>query len=261
LSTKAASDRIKQELERASGKPVLVTQDLELPTIATISLANAGQPAHVLRYNPKHTAGLDYIIAFQCGFGLRSVQSVRPFDLTSGQLFDREVEQLIEEHFAAKGMDRSPDAIRQFGTILKAGLGQQLRSIPISIRVDSWIRDSFPVLAEQQRQCTEFQLQQQMQTLGPAVREVVPRKMYDASTAMNAAYAKFWATQWGEPQIALPFVAAGYGQIADSLLAEVQTSESGPDTDRNLVENWAEILKINNWFKVVDRVVGNRPQP
>lgn len=261
MSTASASTTIRRQLEEASGKPVVLSPAPELGAFATISLAGPEQQAHILHYRPAFSADLDYLVAFQCTFGLRSVQSARPFDLSSGLKLEQDIEQLINEHFAARGLENTPEAKQQFAMRLKTGLGQQLRSIPISIRVDKSLLERFPELAPMQRRCIELQLQQQMQTLGPSVREVVPQRIYDASCAMNSAFAKFWAKQWAEPQISLPFVAAGYDQIGESLLTAVNSADSGPDSDRQLVENWATILKIEDWFEVIDRPVSKPAKP
>ena len=70
---------------------------------------------------------------------------------------------------------------------------------------------------------------------------------------MSCAFAKFWAQTWNEPEVAVPFISAGYGKVGDDLLGLVQSQVSGPDGDRELVNRWAERLELTHWFQTIDK--------
>src|SRR4051812_35348027 len=66
---KETTDVLKQ-VEDRSGTPVAVMTDPSLPTFASIKIAKGSAPVHVLTYNPTKP-GMDYHVAYQCGFVLR----------------------------------------------------------------------------------------------------------------------------------------------------------------------------------------------
>ncbi len=250
-----AARAIEVELHAVSGKPILVHKDSAVFGYATIKIASEDSPAHLLRYKPEMEAQLPYLSAFQCGFALRTAraQSANRFDLTSTPVMRTEVQKLIEEHLRKTASGIPMSSVPQLSSQLGQGLGLQLRSMPIAIRVDDWLYQEYPALRELQRKSNERQLQDAMQSLGPDIREFAPQQIIDANVSMSCAFAKFWAQIWNEPEVALPFISAGYGKVGDDLLGLVQSQGRGPDGDRELVNRWAERLELTRWFHTIDK--------
>ena len=250
-----ASKLIEEKLTAASGKPVLVHRDPNLDGHASIKIASDDAPAHLLRYKPEFESELPYLSAFQCGMALRSIQAktVNRFDLASSPAMGQEVKQLIEDHLRSTGSTVPISMVPQLCQQLGHGLGLQLRSMPIAIRVDEWLYRDYPTLADLQRKSIERQLQEAMHALGPSVRLFAPQRITDANVGMSCAFAKFWAATWNEPELALPFNSAGYGKIGDELLGLVQKLDPSPDGDRELVNQWAKRLGLGSWFQTIDK--------
>jgi hypothetical protein len=250
-----ASKLIEEKLTAASGKPLLVQRDANCSGHASIKIASDDDPAHGLRYKPVLESELPYLSAFQCGLALRSIQAktVNRFDLASTPTMGQDVKRLIEDHLRKTGspvpMSMAPQLCQQLGH----GLGLQLRSMPIAIRVDDWLFRDYPALAELQRKSIERQLQEAMHALGPSVRAFAPQRIIDANVGMSCAFAKFWSATWNEPEVAIPFTSAGYGKIGDELLGLVQSLDRSPDGDRELVNQWTERLGLAGWFQTIDR--------
>ncbi len=165
----------------------------------------------------------------------------------------QEVKQMIEKHLRMTGSDVPMSMVPQFCQQLGHGLGLQLRSMPIAIRVDEWLYRDYPALADLQRKSIERQLQEAMHALGPRVRAFAPQRIIDANVGMSCAFAKFWASTWNEPEVALPFTSAGYSKIGDELSGLVQSLDRSPDGDRELVNQWAERLGLASWFQTIDK--------
>ena len=251
----AASKSIEEKLTAASGKPVLVQRDANCSGHASIKIASDDDAAHVLRYKPELESELPYLSAFQCGLALRSIQAktVNRFDLASTPAMGQEVKKLIEEHLRTTGSAVPISMVPQLCQQLGHGLGLQLRSMPIAIRVDDWLYRDYSALAALQRKSIERQLQEAMHALGPSVRAFAPQRIIDANAGMSCAFAKFWAATWNEPEVAVPFTSAGYGKIGDELLGLVESLDGSPDGDRELVNQWAEQLGLDAWFKTIDK--------
>ena len=70
MSILKETTEVLERAEEKSGIPVEVTTDPSLPTLASIKVARAPATHHVLTYNPTKP-GVDYHVAYQCGFALR----------------------------------------------------------------------------------------------------------------------------------------------------------------------------------------------
>jgi len=138
-------------VESASGKPVLLQGDPDFASHATIRIASKDQPAHVLLYKPEQKAVLSYLVASQCEFALRTILAnpANQFDLVSRENMPNDVLSLMRKHHEGRNdipVEIVPELAKQFGN----GLGLQLRSMPITMRVDKQIHDAHPELRDQQ---------------------------------------------------------------------------------------------------------------
>ena len=85
MTPSEAAKSIQQRLEQSSGKPVVIDRSKELMGYATMRIAAVDSPAHLFRYKPEFESELPYLLAFQCGLALRTVEA-KPgnrFDLSS----------------------------------------------------------------------------------------------------------------------------------------------------------------------------------
>ncbi len=98
-----AAKSIQQRLEQASGKPVVIDRSNEPMGYATIRIAAVDAPAHLFRYKPEFEPELPYLLAFQCGLALRTVEA-KPgnrFDVSSTDAISIELPKLVREHLRA----------------------------------------------------------------------------------------------------------------------------------------------------------------
>ncbi len=134
-----------ERVEAASGKPVILQSDPKFAGHATIKIATKEQPAHVLLYKPEHESVLPYLVAYACEFALRTIQADpnKQFNLSSKPNMLSEVRTLMEKHH--KGKDDIPShVIPQLANQFGNGLGLQLRSMPITMRIDKLISRCTP---------------------------------------------------------------------------------------------------------------------
>lgn len=255
LSAREASQAIQRLVEEESRKPVLTQSDSTFSGHATMKVAGPDNPAHVFRYKPELESELPYLMAFQCGLALRTIRAgdENRFDLASTASLGTDVQRLVQEHLRKSGSAVPSELVPQLCNQFASGLGLQLRSMPIAIRVDDWLYNSYPDLQALQRKSIERQLQEAMQALGPTVKAIAPKTIVDANLAMSTAFAKFWGRTWGDATVAAPFISAGYSAIGDQLLGLVGSMDATPDGDRALVDAWAKCLKIDGWFQTISK--------
>ncbi len=77
--------------------------------------------------------------------------------------------QLVTEHLREKGASYPSSVVSQLSSQLASGLGLQLRSLPIAIRVDDWLFQEYPALGRMQKTNIERQLNEAMHALGADV--------------------------------------------------------------------------------------------
>ncbi|MFN9635787.1 MAG: hypothetical protein ACK55D_03630 [Synechococcaceae cyanobacterium] len=238
------------ELEEATGKPVLVVEAPELNVLATIRRAGPADASHLLRIQGGSNRTADYLIVFECRMALRDGPGPRL--VVRGKAEQRE--QVIRD---CQGLPRQMDReqTRELGAFLYDGLIQQLRSIGPGLLVDRWIRNHCPDLQEPQAQVIESQISGNLGALKPSTRALFPAVIYEASIAMNAAYAVFGGDLLGKPYLAAPYLSVGHGPQARRLVALALGGGQGEGdgqgevpTDRAIIDGWAQELGVSGWY-------------
>jgi hypothetical protein len=198
-------------VEARSGIPVHVEPDSCLPvtTPAKVVMARGALALHRVAYRPDGSSPPDYLICQQAGFILRLFDTPpeKRFDFAASPEGCAAIERLVKSHPVMQALP--PKALPQLCQILRDGLLSHLRSIPLGMRVDRWLAREFPALAELQRASILRQLQVSLVTLAPEHREVSPQKIYDATQAISAAFAAFWAGRLLYELPGVGFVARG----------------------------------------------------
>jgi hypothetical protein len=240
-----------ERVEAASGKPVILQSDPKFAGHATIKIATKDQPAHLLLYKPEQESVLPYLVAYECEFALRTIQAdpSTQFNLASKPSMQQEVLELMQRHHQGRDDIPIPQLAKRFGD----GLGLQLRSMPITMRIDKLLHDAHPELTELQHESIDRQLQENMGALNPRSKVIAPDEIIRPNASMNAAFAKFFAGLWTAPMIFAPYVAAGYADAASALLALNEQIPATSDHDRELVDAWAKYTGLDRWFETRGR--------
>lgn len=239
-------------VERASGRPVILDADPKLPNEAVIRMATGAAPAHVLKYRTAAEPDLPYLICFQCGMALRAMLAPgdERFNVASTPSTYASVRKLVEEKNPTWQGSMPEDVVAHYAKMVTDGLGTQLRSVPVAMRVDREIHDGQPVLRDMQRAVAERQLRENAGVLAPVVRENAPELLYLASASMNAAFAMFWSRLWGSDAILVPYKLAGLVETGEKLVSLLDTMPSDRMHDRELVSAWANTLGIDHLFEI-----------
>lgn len=253
MSLSETTRQVLRLVEERSGIPVHVEPDATLPgtLLAKVVMARGKVPLHRVTYRPNSGTPPDYLICQQAGFILRlfAAPPERRLDFAGTPAAEAAVERLVKEHPVAQLLP--PGALPQFGKLLRDGLLHHLRSIPIGMRVDSWLANQFPELRELQRKAVLQQVQDSLLTLAPQHRQNAPRLIFDATQGISAAFAAFWAQRLEQPQLTLPFKAAGHLEAGTALLRIWEAIPDLPENDPELVNRWAEWFGIADWCQWV----------
>lgn len=239
MSFSPETQQIIAEVERLSERPVHVEEDSTLKVLANVTMARGAAPAHFVRYQPGNP-GADYLVAFQLGF------VVRLFSCPLEARFD--VSSTLEEQNAATlglGMTDLPPELESF---LRNSVITQLLTCAVGMRVDRWIRKTFPGLHAAQVLVAKQQLRQNETALNPDLRSRFPKPLVTVNTAMNAAFAAFWATELDEPRLTIPYSVLGADTVGRKLLDQLHEVTDEPARDRDLIDSWAQLLGLTGYY-------------
>ncbi len=242
-----------EQVEKRSGTPVEVVTDSSLPTFASIKIARGPATQHILTYNPTKP-GVNYHIAYQCGFVLRLFEN--PPDERyefAGTKYGREAVQalLTEQGGVAKKLRLPKSTVRQLAEQFFDGLLVQLRSYPIGMRIDQWVRETYPALHEAQEASIDRQQRDNAQVLSPQIRQMTPPIIFSGNASMNAAYALFCERLLNRSQYVIPYRSLGFEERGSALLKVWDELPSDARHDRDLVDSWAEQLEVSDWYRWV----------
>lgn len=243
MSLLDCTQRIVDLAEELSGRPVRVQEDSTLGVLATVSVARGSAPMHLIRYRPIRGQQPDYHICYQCGFIIRLFETPLEgrFDFAQSPEASGHMDSLLANR------SLSPN-IRSAKEMLLNGLLTQLRSIPVGLRVDDWLWTTCSDVRDEQVASSQIQLQQNAQVLTATVRHSFPKKVVHANTAMNAAFALYWATRVNDDSISLPYRSVGAAADGKALLDIFHNVDPNPSSDRELVDRWAEKLGLSGWY-------------
>ena len=236
------------QVEQTSGFPVVVTQDANLSNISTVSMANQDRLGHLILLNPKAPEGVDYYVTYYCRMIQRFFENSpeERFIFTIGEKGRYQVRKLLDRMPIARMMPANHQSV--MCEQLLQGLMTHLRSIPIGMRVDNCIFTEHPNLLEMQKNAIQPQLQDNTRASSEQFRKMFPPPIFDATMAINAAFAQFWAEKWNQPELSLPYKSSGYGLAGEQLLKILNDTPDSGKTDRELIDAWGATLNVTGWY-------------
>ena len=247
----ASIARVLKLVEDTTGLPVHVEEDRSLPPniLAKVTMARGGVPFHQISYQSLPGQSPDYLIVYQCGFILR--RNAVPAPDRVDFVHTEEGKEIVRKWVERNPKNPNPPRENAEGLtgFLHSGLLTQLRSIPVGLRVDSWIRDEFPELHELQKQALARQLNDNASVFRPQVQAMIPSEALNTNAAMSAAFALFWSQTLQQKQIVLPYQAGGYVDKGNELLDIWNSIPSAPSEDIRLIDRWADHLGMKPWFR------------
>lgn len=245
--------RIMETVERLTGKPVQLIAKPDLPTLAKVTAAHESIPVHIIVYKP-NAPGVDYHIAYQCGFVIRLHENPpnARFGFGDTQEGRADVRQLLSGPNGTLERHNLPEAaLCEVTDQVYGGLLTQLRSVPIGMRIDAWLWDDYPRLRAAQSESMAVQQSTNALALGPNIRDMMPTTLFSANAAMNAAYALFADRLLSTQLYSIPYRSVGLLDRGHSLLDLWERTPADAAHDRDLVDAWGNDLGLSDWYQWV----------
>ena len=146
-----------------------------------------------------------------------------------------------------------PDSITKLALQLVEGTCRFLFNCPLDVIVEYYLRDRIPALQHAQFvSLGKMAVEAATTTLNPEVRKITPRKILEAGTALNGAYAilldefneratNFTVVYQQQDTFALS------KQLADHW--RTRHPQLGPGDEYNLVDEFADMLGLRDWYE------------
>ena len=241
---RASTRDILKRVEDQTGKSIQFFRDEKLSLLATLQMARNGAEFHVLRYRPSNEP-LDYLVTFQTGFVLRLFEN-EPccrFDFSPEATASKQVEPLLAAGQSLGSVEKK--TLPEFAKVIAQWALMNLRSMPIGMRIDTWIAAEYPDLKELQASSIALQQQQNLHLLSHHIG-----KLTIPTTLMGpiAAYALFADRLSDGGDFAIPFEAAGVIAQGKTLLRIWDELPSAAAHDCELVNAWAAECGQTGWY-------------
>ena len=251
MSLRETTRLIVKLVEEHSGYPVQIIDDSNSITFASIRLARrGGVPAHILVYRPVGNQAPDYFIAFQCGFALRLFAVPPELRLETGmnKAGVQRVREDLEQTLSQNQQILAASELEQVAAQMYGGLITHLRSVPVGLRIARWLRESFPELQTLQRSAVDEELKQNQEAARSTRGGLLPEVVVKPTLAINAAFAQFWAQEYGDPDLAAGYTSGPNARAGEQLLGIWNETPSTAGTDVALVDAWANALGLAGWY-------------
>jgi hypothetical protein len=241
------SEEVKQlihQVEETSGRRIYPAPTPHEGMRAQIRESRGSSVFHFLEYNSS-LPHYNYLVAKQL-IGLNRILSLPPNERWNIASTRSELNVGIR----AMGLKTCG---KKFAQSFLEGIITQMRNTCIGLRVESWIHSEMQGLRKDQEYDirTDFWEQELKRELDPDALDHFPENWVKPRNSMLAACAQWRAKLIGEPRIALPYTALGYGEIANKLLDALNEVPDDPAGDKALVERWANILGLSGAFHFV----------
>lgn len=222
-------------------------------TWASVKVARGDMPDHLVLYHPGHKEHLPYLIAHECGHVLRlyGVPEEERRLPSVNRAHRRNIVYAIGndiEKFHRIGL--SPDHLSQLVTMWHGGIIRQLTNMPVDMRIERWLYEEHPGLREYQVPALIEQLRENFQVLSSQVKELTPRKVYEASNGLNAAYARYLSLMLAEDGHYSPYVGTPFERVGREL-GDYQwmTTDLGYKGDVQAINRWSRYFGTIGWWE------------
>jgi hypothetical protein len=243
LNLRSATRKILENVEETTGKSIQLMQEDDLPVLATLVTARNGASFHILRYKATNEP-IDYLIAYQAGFLLRLFEN--PPDKRFDFAPDLKAWEKAKALIIANGNPKVDSAMLEaFSAHIAQWALMSLRSVPVGMRVDQWIRRNYPDLHDQQDASIALQQQQNVASLAMNLGGMtVPSTLIGT----YAAYAMFTDDLTGQNTYAIPYIASGLGKVGRDLMDHWRKIPESAEHDCDLIDSWAHLLGVKSWY-------------
>ena len=217
---------------------------------ATVKIARATMPKHILKIKSNQGEYLSEMIAHECGHIVRTLSVTPPerkITCSTRLTFNQATAELDREKSKV-----SPELKSKMVEMWIHGLVLQITNLPVDARIERWIFETYPGLRSEQAEYLKKYSHTCISTFSPDIEQITPKKVFLSNMAMVFAFLTSIGLLIGEDysQHFAPYPEiVQYGKVLVKLLEE---PDRGYLQDIETTNYWAKILGLTNWFSWTD---------
>jgi hypothetical protein len=240
---------ILEQTEALTGKPIEFVQDDSLWILASVRVARAFMPVHVIRFRKADPMVLAHLIAHECGHVQRifaAPPDKRLAPVTKAKHSDRAIRLLTADPCVTFDTMDEQHA-RELLALCHQGMVKQVVNLNVDYRIESWLYREYPGLRPNQEKSIGLQVQISVAGLTPEAKRVTPHLVYEGSNAMNYAFLRSVGTMLGQ-NLVRDYTDSSILTLGNRLAAVLEEPDTGFDGDVRESNQWAALLGIGDWF-------------
>ncbi|AXE18587.1 hypothetical protein DR864_12880 [Runella rosea] len=248
-----------QRLENQSGKKVLQIQDDSIPTVAKLEVAeNYNRQEHIIKFK-SNRPGYQHLIMHELvhlDFITQARKTGNNSLFTSTQHHKQGFIRSLEKDLLRLSKEGIPEeSLARFAEELFSGINRQIFNTPIDLFIEDFLFQNYKELRPFQFISLYIMNQEGKEAVtNPKVVDLSPKGVLSTSKIYNLVNAIHFKNLYG-----VDFVTQMKGspfelKQAEKFIAEYQdySKDKEPAEEYELVQNWANDLKVSGYFELVD---------
>jgi hypothetical protein len=240
---------ILDKVTRLTGKGFTLQTSPHLPVPAQVKIARSHMPSHIILVRKPDDLFLSHYIAHECGHILRYYAAIpenRKIVRSHDQMIQKAISDLEQENMDV--VQKIPVTRRyQSIRIWIDCLISQVTSLPMDIFIEKWLYDEYPGLRGNQEVSLKATHDPAVVSLNYQNLPHIPPSVLLKSNAMNYSFYKIIDRFLGTSFFSV-FDGSECADLGEKLFGCIGKEDGGLVGDIVLVDRWAEILGVREWF-------------
>lgn len=253
VDLKEPTRSILADTEQLTGKSFDFIYNPGLSVQATVKIARSSMNHHIVIFSGTDSSLLSHQIAHECGHIRRYYTAPKERRLVPGSNPHTNQAAIAHVEKNSKNFLKSlPIDLRyRMIPVWINGLVYQATNLPPDIYIEKWIFENFPALRNDQRRSLGLTHMHASKILKLDLRSQFPKIITDSSCAMNYAFYKKIDEITGSTFFN-NFKQMPGREVGEELYRCIQEEDGGLVGDIDLINEWAEVLHIRDWFTWTD---------
>ena len=234
-------------VEDVSGKELDVQLVVNLGTDGSTKIAREKMPRHIVKVRENNTSRVNHIIAHECGHIMRTIQAAPAERVIPSS--NTETSAAAFRDLQAEMASVPENSREQLFTLWTGGMINQLVNLPVDVRIERWLYDSYPSFRDMQRKSLAIDVNNSLGGLSEKVASITIKPVFEKSNAMIYAYLRGLTPVTREDYAPYFKKHQDIKKLGRKLYKHLEEEDKGFAQDIEIINAWAEILGIDSWFE------------
>jgi tetratricopeptide (TPR) repeat protein len=249
------------KLEYEYGTPIVIVEDSSIPTAAKMEYAeNHGREKHIVKYKPEYPAihhlMMHELVHLEFAAQAQELKKNMLF-VSTGENKTSFIKSLESDAIKLNKKGLSTKTLAEYFESIFDGLNRQIFNTPLDLFIEDFLYEKYDDLKPYQFVSLLGMTQEGIQaTTDKKVIELSPPKVLSQSKIYNIVNAIQFRNLYGVDLINEHKPTRSERQQAESFYQEYleYKKKREPGQEYELVQHWADILKLNNNFRLIDEI-------